>query len=53
MKKYFEKRISKTHISLRVVFIGGLLCILDGIIAVLTLGYYHGNFAYKYFYKQL
>ena len=53
MKKYFKKRISRTHISLMVVFVGGLFCILDGIIAVITLGFYHGNFAYEHFKKHL
>ena len=53
MKKYFKKRITRTRISLRVVFVGGLFCILDGIIALVTLGYFHGNFAYKHFIKHL
>jgi len=53
MEKYFKKRISRTRISLRVVFIGGLFCVLDGIIAIVTLGFYHGNFAYEYFTEHL
>lgn len=53
MKKYFKKRISRTRISLKVVFVGGLLCILDGIIAITTLGYYHGNFAWEHLKENL
>jgi hypothetical protein len=53
MKKYFKKRIGRTRISLKVVFVGGLFCILDGIIAIVSLGYYHGNFAYYHSIEHL
>ena len=48
MKKYFKKCIIKSRISLKFSFVQGLLTLLDGMIAVVTLGHYHGSFAYEH-----
>ena len=53
MKTYLKKRISKSKINKDPVIIIGLLSILDGIIPLITFGYYYGNFAYEYTKQKL
>lgn len=42
--KYIKRSKRKNHYH----FISGLLCISDGLIGVLSLGFYYGSFHFQY-----